>query len=79
MLGIGPAKAAAVLFPNPPLASKKRRQAGTLSVDAVEDFLALPLERQRALILHSLWAVLIHPAGRGRRKFDPSLIEPVWR
>jgi DNA invertase Pin-like site-specific DNA recombinase len=59
--------------------SKKRQQAGTLNVDTVEDFLALPLERQQALILHSLSAVLIHPAGRGRRKFDPSLIEPVWR
>ncbi|CAM5588466.1 recombinase family protein [Streptomyces griseorubiginosus] len=59
--------------------SKKRQQAVSLHVDTVEDFLALPLERQQALILHSLSAVLIHPAGRGRRKFDPSLIEPVWR
>lgn len=59
--------------------SKKRQQAVSLNVDTVEDFLALPLERQQALILHSLSAVLIHPAGRGRRKFDPSLIEPVWR
>ena len=59
--------------------SKKRQQAASLSVDTVEEFLSLPLERQQALILHSLSAVLIHPAGRGRRKFDPSLIEPVWR
>ncbi|MFF4504627.1 recombinase family protein [Streptomyces sp. NPDC001401] len=59
--------------------SKKRQQAAPLSVDTVEDFLLLPLERQQALILHSLSAVLIHPAGRGRRKFDPNLIEPVWR
>lgn len=36
------------------------------------------LERQQALILHSLSAVLIHPNRAGKRKFDPSLIEPVW-
>ncbi|MFD8301629.1 recombinase family protein [Streptomyces sp. NPDC059690] len=59
--------------------SKKRQQTGSLSVDTVEEFRSLPLERQQALILHSLSAVLIHPAGRGRRRFDPSLIEPVWR
>lgn len=59
--------------------SRKRQQAMSLTVDTVEDFLALPLEYQQALILHSLSAVLIHPAGRGRCKFDPSLIEPVWR
>lgn len=59
--------------------SKARHQAASSSVDTLEDFLALPLERQQALILHSLSAILIHPAGRGVRKFDPSLIEPVWR
>ncbi|MFF4462353.1 recombinase family protein [Streptomyces mirabilis] len=59
--------------------SKARHQAASPSVDTLEDFLALPLERQQALILHSLSAILIHPAGRGVRKFDPSLIEPVWR
>jgi DNA invertase Pin-like site-specific DNA recombinase len=59
--------------------SKKRQQAVPLAVDTIEDFLSLPIERQQALILHSLSAVLIHPAGRGKRKFDPSLIEPVWR
>ncbi|MDQ1037689.1 site-specific DNA recombinase [Streptomyces sp. V3I8] len=59
--------------------SKARQQTASLGVDSLEDFLALPIERQQALILHSLSAVLIHPAGRGRRKFDPHLIEPVWR
>jgi hypothetical protein len=53
-----------------------RRSMGRVTL---EDFLALPLERQQALILHSLSAILIHPAGKGVRKFDPSLIEPVWR
>lgn len=45
---------------------------------SVEEFFALPVERQQEIVLHSLSAVIIHPAGRGRRKFDPSLIEPVW-
>ncbi|MFF1297688.1 MULTISPECIES: recombinase family protein [unclassified Streptomyces] len=59
--------------------NKDRQQAESLSADIGEDFRSLPIERQQALVLHSLSAVLIHPAGRGRRKFDPSLIEPVWR
>ncbi|WP_190016204.1 recombinase family protein [Streptomyces lucensis] len=58
--------------------SKTRQQSASLSVDTIEDFRILPIERQQALILHSLSAVLIHPAGRGARRFDPSLIEPVW-
>jgi site-specific DNA recombinase len=59
--------------------NKARQQAESLSADIGEDFHSLPIERQQALILHSLSAVLIHPAGKGRRKFDPNLIEPVWR
>jgi DNA invertase Pin-like site-specific DNA recombinase len=59
--------------------NKERHQAESLNADRGEDFRTLPIERQQALILHSLSAVLIHPTGRGRRKFDPSLIEPVWR
>ncbi|MFF4270332.1 hypothetical protein [Streptomyces sp. NPDC001536] len=59
--------------------NKARQQAESLSADIGEDFHSLPIERKRALILHSLSAVLIHPAGKGRRKFDPSLIEPIWR
>jgi DNA invertase Pin-like site-specific DNA recombinase len=61
---------------------KEQRQAeakagaGDLTV---EEFFHLPIERQQEIVLHSLSAVLIHPAGRGRRIFDPSLIEPVWR
>ncbi|MEV5913332.1 hypothetical protein ACWEGX_03025 [Streptomyces chartreusis] len=59
--------------------SKGRQQPATQTVDSIEDFRSLPIERQQALILHSLSTVLIHPAGRGKRRFDPSLIEPVWR
>jgi DNA invertase Pin-like site-specific DNA recombinase len=43
-----------------------------------ETFKALPLERQRALVLHSLKAVVIHPQGKGVARFNPDLIEPVW-
>ncbi|MGW1804707.1 recombinase family protein [Streptomyces sp. NPDC002078] len=61
---------------------KEQKQAEAKSDAAnltVDEFFALPIERQQEIALHSLSAVIIHPAGRGRRKFDPSLIEPVWR
>lgn len=61
---------------------KEQKQAeakGDAANLTVEEFFALPVERQQEIVLHSLSAVIIHPAGRGRRKFEPSLIEPVWR
>ncbi|CQR62864.1 recombinase family protein [Streptomyces leeuwenhoekii] len=60
---------------------KDRKQAeakGEAANLSVEEFFELPIEQQQVIVLHSLSAVIIHPAGRGRRKFDPSLIEPVW-
>lgn len=60
---------------------KEQKQAeakGETANLTVDEFLSLPVERQQEIVLHSLSAVIIHPAGRGRRKFDPSLIEPVW-
>lgn len=42
-----------------------------------DSFDALLLPRQRAVILQTLRAVVIHPQGRGK-KFDPDLIEPLW-
>ncbi|MEX5712985.1 recombinase family protein [Parafrankia sp. FMc6] len=36
------------------------------------------LARQRAIIKEHLIAVVVHPAGKGRR-FDPELLDPVWR
>ncbi|MEU8959558.1 recombinase family protein [Streptomyces sp. NPDC048518] len=50
--------------------------AGDLSLAG---FFDLPIERRQEIVLRSLSAVIIHPAGRGRRIFDPALIEPVWR
>ncbi|MFF9122659.1 recombinase family protein [Streptomyces sp. NPDC014889] len=61
---------------------KEQRQAETKGDAAnltVDEFFGLPIERQQEITLHSLSAVIIHPAGRGRRIFDPGLIEPVWR
>jgi DNA invertase Pin-like site-specific DNA recombinase len=61
---------------------KEQKQAeakGSTASLTLEEFFALPIERQRELVLHSITAVLIHPAGRGKRKFDPDLIEPIWQ
>ncbi|GGX92981.1 recombinase family protein [Streptomyces anandii] len=58
---------------------KQAEAKGDTTNLTVDEFLTLPVERQQEIVLHSLTAVIIHPAGRGRRKFDPSLIEPVWR
>ncbi|WP_019983311.1 recombinase family protein [Streptomyces sp. Amel2xE9] len=60
---------------------KEQKQAeakGETANLSLDEFFGLPIERQQEIVLHSLSTVLIHPAGRGRRKFDPSLIEPVW-
>jgi DNA invertase Pin-like site-specific DNA recombinase len=58
---------------------QKQAEAKGNTANLTEDeFFALPIERQREIVLHSITAVLIHPAGRGKRKFDPDLIEPIW-
>ncbi|WP_239091477.1 hypothetical protein [Streptomyces sp. SID14478] len=56
--------------------AEAREAAGDLSM---VEFFDLPIERQREIVLQSLSAVIIHPAGRGRRIFDPALIDPIWR
>ncbi|HEX6513963.1 MAG TPA: recombinase family protein [Nocardioidaceae bacterium] len=38
----------------------------------------LPLDRQRAVV-RTLMAVVLHPGGGGRRVFDPSKVEIIWR
>ncbi|NNN31299.1 recombinase family protein [Streptomyces sp. S3(2020)] len=59
---------------------QKQKQAKGNTADLTEDeFFDLPIERQQEIILHSLSAVIINPVGRGNRRFDPDLIDPVWR
>ncbi|MFJ2650830.1 recombinase family protein [Streptomyces sp. NPDC087420] len=54
------------------------KAAEAADVETREDFLTRPLDRQRALVLQSLKAVIIHPSGRTGHKFNPDLIEPIW-
>ena len=39
----------------------------------------LPLSQKRAYLREALHAVIVHPAGRGRKPFNPDLLEPIWR
>jgi site-specific DNA recombinase len=43
-----------------------------------EEFERLPVERQRAIVMRYIKAVIVSPAGRGTRRFDPRLLEIVW-
>jgi DNA invertase Pin-like site-specific DNA recombinase len=62
---------------------KRRAERENRRTEAVEytreTFDALPLERQRAQLLRSLEGVIVHPQGKGVAKFNPDLIEIVWR
>jgi hypothetical protein len=59
---------------------QKQQQAREATGDLTSaEFFDLPIEQQRETVLQVLSAVLIQPAGRGRRTFDPALIEPIWR
>lgn len=40
---------------------------------------ALAVDERRAILAVVLDQVKVHPAVRGRSKFDPALIEPIWR
>jgi DNA invertase Pin-like site-specific DNA recombinase len=39
----------------------------------------LPVSQKRAYVREALHAVILHPAGRGRKPFNPDLLEPIWR
>lgn len=58
---------------------KQAEARETVSDLSVAEFFDLLIERQREIVLQSLSAVIIHPAGRGKRIFDPALIDPIWR
>ncbi|MET8947371.1 recombinase family protein [Streptomyces sp. NPDC004542] len=53
-------------------------KAAAATVDLPEEFERLPLERQRAVVMKHTKAIVVRPAGRGARKFDPNLLEVVW-
>ncbi|MFF0117329.1 recombinase family protein [Streptomyces prasinus] len=57
----------------------KRAESVSDGVKSRQQLRDLPIERQQEILLHSLSAVVIHPAGRGKRVFNPDLIEPIWR
>jgi hypothetical protein len=44
-----------------------------------EHFASLSVERQRAIVKALLSEVVIHPATKLGRTFDPNRIEPRWR
>lgn len=46
---------------------------------AAEDDGGFDVMQKRAYIREALHAVIVHPAKRGRAKFDPDLLEPIWR
>jgi hypothetical protein len=39
----------------------------------------LPISTKRTYVREALHAVIVHPAGKGRKDFDPDLLEPIWR
>jgi hypothetical protein len=38
-----------------------------------------PISVKRTYIRSALHAVIMYPAGKGNKKFDPDLLDPVWR
>ena len=44
-----------------------------------EDAGGLPISIKRAYLRESLHAVIVHPAGGGRKPFNPDLLELIWR
>ncbi|MEU6550748.1 recombinase family protein [Streptomyces sp. NPDC046915] len=48
------------------------------TVEFPEEFDRLPIERQRAVVMKHMKAIVVHPAGRGARKFNPDLLDVVW-
>ncbi|MFV5991703.1 recombinase family protein [Streptomyces sp. NPDC056231] len=58
--------------------SVEQAQTAAAVVDLAEDFERLPIERQRAVVMKHIRAIVVRPAGRGARKFNPELLEVVW-
>ncbi|MER7111239.1 recombinase family protein [Streptomyces sp. NPDC000229] len=59
------------------LALQKRKKA-MLTPDALADWEGLTMTEKRTRLKAAVRAVIVHPAGRGKR-FDPDLIEIAWQ
>lgn len=44
-----------------------------------EDEGGFPISVKRTYIRAALHAVIVYPAGQGNKKFDPDLLNPIWR
>lgn len=55
----------------------QKREKTLLNPDALADWEELTMTEKRTRLKASVRAVIVHPAGRGKR-FDPELIEIVW-
>lgn len=67
-------------------AAKLRRSRATTDVAEIrrrwylpEEQGGLPISTKRTYIREAVHAVILHPAGKGRKTFDPDLLEPIWR
>ena len=67
-------------------ASTRREQRTTALTPYVHDpgtlakrWATLTVDERRAILKAVLDKVVAHPAVPGRNKFDPNLIEPIWR
>ncbi|MER7152100.1 recombinase family protein [Streptomyces lydicus] len=56
----------------------EQMKVSAATVDLSEEFERLPIERQRAVVLKHIKAIMVQPAGRGARKFNPDLLDVVW-
>jgi hypothetical protein len=68
------------------LAAQRVTQASATDIRALrerwykpEDDGGLPISQKRAYVREALLAVILHPAGRGRKPFNPDLLELIWR
>ncbi|MEU9437938.1 recombinase family protein [Streptomyces sp. NPDC048252] len=53
-------------------------KASAATVNLPDEFERLPIERQRAVVMKHVKAIVVQPAGRGARKFNPDLLDVVW-
>ncbi len=57
----------------------KAAKASARPADIRAEWDGYTLAHQRAILSEHLVAVVVHPAGKGRRAFNPDLLELLWR